>query len=116
MEAFDRGDRNLTSATRSRELERGRAAFDIGSKLHNLALEYWAADRPQDALRVGLQAVKLLSQDCPRSALIAEVLATLGEIGQELRVHVAAVPAPDHAEGDADRSPGPQVPAPVGVS
>jgi hypothetical protein len=114
MQATDRRSRALATADRRREVERGRAAFEMGTKLHNLALEYWSADRPQDAMRVGLQAVKLLGQDCPRSALIAEVLSTLGEIARELREPLDQAPPEVREDSAPDDTPAPPLPVRAG--
>ena len=53
------------------------SAFEIGSKLHELALQYWADGRIADAKRVAVEAARLLEAEESASSLRDEVASTL---------------------------------------
>jgi hypothetical protein len=63
----------------------GDKAAGVGRGLHELALRYWSEGRPEDALRVDLEAAKLLGSSAPESALMADILSTLAALAGELR-------------------------------
>ncbi len=60
-------------------------ALDVGGGLHQLALRYWSEGRAQDAVRVDLEAGKILEPAAPGSALMADVSSTLAALVTELR-------------------------------
>ena len=62
---------------------RARAALEMGTALHDLALSYWTRGRPDDASRVCQQAVRILERHCPGSARLGEVGSTLRRIERE---------------------------------
>jgi len=59
-------------------------ALEVGNALYQVALKYWSEDRPHDAKRVGLQALRVLRGDPSASELVAGIEATLAEVGHEL--------------------------------
>jgi hypothetical protein len=66
-------------------IEDGSDAFAVGAGLYHLALKYWSEERPEDAMRVGAEAVRILRQD-PRGRELVEALrSTLGEIATEIK-------------------------------
>lgn len=68
----------------SRPAEEASDAFTIGANLYQLALKYWSLERPEDAVRVGQQALEILRQDPRTSELVAALESTLAEITPEL--------------------------------
>jgi hypothetical protein len=64
--------------------EDGSDAFAVGASLYHLALKYWSEERPEDAMRVGSEAARILSKDAKGRALVDALKSTLGEIATEL--------------------------------
>ncbi len=94
-EQTDAGDLDLVSVAHMPEFDPdpGRSvsggeeekAAVVGGSLHELALRYWAEGRPGDALRVDLEAAKILEPSAPESALMADIISTLAALASELR-------------------------------
>ena len=80
-------------------------ALDIGSGLHQLALRYWSEGRPEDALRVDLEAARIVEPAAPGSALMADVTSTLSALASELRSEGAEQSVLDEADEYIARLP-----------
>ena len=84
----------------------GDKAADVGRSLHELALRYWSEGRPEDALRVDLEAAKLLGPSGPESALAADIRSTLAALAGELRSEGAEQSLLAQADEFISRLPG----------
>jgi hypothetical protein len=68
--------------------DEGSDASSMGTNLYHLALKYWSEGRPEDAMRVGREALEILRKDPKATSLVAALDAMLEEIGPEI--------APEH--------------------